>query len=131
MQQYLVRYSKHFNLEPHIRLHTLIEQIIFDEQRQQWVLEVGGRTKEYFDKLVIANGGMVRVPNVPQIEGMEKFKGTSDHSQSFKQPAKFEGKRVMVVGFGNSAADTATQLAGIADKVYLAHRHGARVVSRF
>ncbi|KAJ4366285.1 hypothetical protein N0V83_007921 [Neocucurbitaria cava] len=130
LQQYLVSYSKHFNLGSHIRLHTLIEQITFDEQRQQWVLEIGGRTKEYFDRLVIANGGMVRVPNVPKIEGMEKFKGTSDHSQSFKQPAKFEGKRVMVVGFGNSAADTATQLAGIADKVYLAHRHGARILPR-
>jgi dimethylaniline monooxygenase (N-oxide forming) len=36
----------------------------------------------------------------------------------------------MVVGFGNSAADTATQLVGTASKVYISHRHGARILPR-
>ncbi|CAO2658055.1 Nn.00g073150.m01.CDS01 [Neocucurbitaria sp. VM-36] len=130
VQQYLVSYLENFNLEPRIRLDTSIEQITFDEQRQQWVLHIKGKAHEYFDKLIIANGGMVGLPNVPTIEGIEEFKGTSVHSRAFKQPTMFEGKRVMVVGFGNSAADTATQLASIADKVYLAHRHGARVLPR-
>ena len=35
----------------------------------------------------------------------------------------------MVLGFGNTAADMATELAPIADEVYLAHRHGAVIVS--
>lgn len=35
----------------------------------------------------------------------------------------------MVLGFGNTAADMATELAPIADQVYLAHRHGAIIVS--
>lgn len=71
---------------------------------------------------------MVGAANVPVKAGLDKFAGTSVHSQAFKQPKAYTGKRVMVVGFGNSAADTATQLAGVADQVYLAHRHGARVV---
>lgn len=36
----------------------------------------------------------------------------------------------MVIGFSNSAADTATSLVGIAKKVYLAHRHGSRILPR-
>lgn len=36
----------------------------------------------------------------------------------------------MLVGFGNSAADTSTQLVGVASKIYLAHRHGARILPR-
>jgi thioredoxin reductase len=34
----------------------------------------------------------------------------------------------MILGFGNTAADIATELAPLADQVYLAHRHGAIIV---
>ena len=84
---------------------------------------------QYFDKVVIAIGGMTSLPNIPLIEGLEKFKGTILHSRAFKKPEEFAGKRVMVVGFGNTAADTATVLANVAEKVYIAHRNGARIVS--
>jgi dimethylaniline monooxygenase (N-oxide forming) len=128
VQQYLIDYTKHFNLEPYMRLGTSIKQITFDEERQEWVLDIEGGNKEYYDKVVVAIGGMVGKASTPTIEGIEKFAGSSVHSQAFKRPADYEDKRVMVVGFSNSAADTATQLVGVADKVYMAHRHGARIV---
>jgi dimethylaniline monooxygenase (N-oxide forming) len=128
VQQYLVDFSKHFKLEPYMRLSTSIKQITFDDERQKWVLNIKGGDKEYYDKVVVAIGGMVGKANLPVIEGIEKFAGSSVHSQAFKRPKDYKNKRVMVVGFSNSAADTATQLVGVADKVYMAHRHGARVV---
>jgi dimethylaniline monooxygenase (N-oxide forming) len=128
VQQYLVAYAEHFNLNPSIRLNTRIRQITLDEGRQKWVVQVEGEDTQYFDKVVIATGGMVSKAHMPAVEGINKFAGVSIHSQAFKRPSDYQGKRVMVVGFSNSAADTATQLAGIADKVYIAHRHGARVV---
>lgn len=78
---------------------------------------------------MVAIGGMTSLPNVPVIEGLEKFSGTALHSRAFKKPEQLAGKRVMVVGFGNTAADTATALANVAEKVYIAHRNGARIVS--
>lgn len=92
-------------------------------------MQIQDESAQYFDKVVMATGGMVAKPHMPTIEGMDQFAGTSIHSQSFKRPGEFKGKRVMVVGFSNTAADTATSLVGIADKIYMAHRHGARVVS--
>jgi dimethylaniline monooxygenase (N-oxide forming) len=77
---------------------------------------------------VIATGGVNGVPTHPKIEGEDIFRGKIMHSRAFKRPGDFAGKRVMVVGFGNTAADTATQLAGVAGEVYLSHRHGAYVV---
>ncbi|KAH7394578.1 dimethylaniline monooxygenase 2 [Pyrenochaeta sp. MPI-SDFR-AT-0127] len=130
VQQYLANYANHFNLAPRLRLNTCIKQVTFDENRKKWVLDIEGHGLEYFDKTVIAIGGMVGKPNLPAIEGMEKLGANSVHSRAFKRPQDFEGKRVMVVGFGNSAADTATQLVGVAGKVYLAHRHGARILPR-
>jgi dimethylaniline monooxygenase (N-oxide forming) len=128
VQQYLIDYAKNFKLEPYMRLSTLVKQIKFDEERQKWVVDIEGGDKEYFDKVVVAIGGMVGKASLPIIEGIEKFAGPSIHSQAFKRPQDYEKKRVLVVGFSNSAADTATQLMGVADKVYMAHRHGARIV---
>lgn len=128
VQEYLVSYMEHFKLEPYVRLNTCIEKIMFDEEGQKWVVGFGGGEKEYFDKVVVAIGGMIGKANMPNVDGIEKFGGISVHSQVFKRPMDYEGKKVMVVGFSNSATDTATQLVGVAEKVYMAHRHGSRIV---
>lgn len=124
----MLSYAKHFDLEPHFRLNSRIQQILFDDEQHKWTITIQDESPKYFDKVVIAIGGLVGSANMPSIEGLDNFTGISIHSQNFKQPKKYAGKRVMVVGFGNSAADTATQSVGIADKVYIAHRHGARLV---
>ncbi|KAI4647400.1 uncharacterized protein J4E79_010258 [Alternaria viburni] len=95
VQQYLTNYSKHFGLEPYMRLNTAIEQITFDDEREKWVVDVKGGGKEYFDKVVVAIGGMVGKASLPVIEGVERFAGPSVHSQAFKRPADYKGKRVM------------------------------------
>ncbi|KAH3958799.1 hypothetical protein HBH98_202490 [Parastagonospora nodorum] len=130
VHQYLVSYAEHFNLEPHFRLSVSIQEISFDSDRQQWVVRIAKHNDQYFDKIVVTIGGMVGQPSMPSVPGLEDFEGLSIHVKSFKRPQNFTGKRVMVVGFGNSAADTSTQLVGAASKIYLAHRHGARVVPR-
>lgn len=93
-------------------------------------MKIEGKEDKYFDKVLIAIGGMVGQPNMPKTEGLENFQGKSIHARYFKRPSDFAGKKVMVVGFGNSAGDTSIQLVGVADKVYLAHRHGARILPR-
>jgi dimethylaniline monooxygenase (N-oxide forming) len=130
VHQYLTSFAEHFNLYKHIELGVSIKQITLDDEKQKWVINVEGQGKRYFDKVVIANGGMVARPLIPQIEGLDTFKGISVHTQSFKRPKDYAGKRVMVVGFGNSAGDTSTQLVAVADKVYISHRHGARILPR-
>ncbi|KAI4610640.1 hypothetical protein J4E83_008254 [Alternaria metachromatica] len=130
VQQYLTDYSKHFGLEPYMRLSTAIEQITFDDEREKWVVDVKDGGKEYFDKVVVAIGGMVGKANLPVIEGVEKFAGPSVHSQAFKRPADYKGKRVMVVGFSNSAADTSTQLFPRRIKgVPIDHTHNLRLAT--
>jgi dimethylaniline monooxygenase (N-oxide forming) len=130
VHEYLTSYAEHFNLEPHFRLSAPIQQITFDDKQQKWAVTVDGEDSRYFDKVVVAIGGVVGLPYIPTIDGLEKFEGVSVHARAFKRPQDFSGKRVMVVGFGNSAADAAAQLVGVADKVYIAHRHGARIVPR-
>lgn len=50
-------------------------------------------------------------------KGIEKFKGQYFHSRQYKSPEGFEGKRILVVGIGNSASDIAVELSKKAAQV--------------
>jgi dimethylaniline monooxygenase (N-oxide forming) len=88
VHKYLIDYSEHFGLEKHARLKTKVHDARFDEKRRQWGLEISDdeHTKhmEYFDKVVFAMG-TDQIPVVPNISGMEKFRGEKQHSFTFKR----------------------------------------------
>ncbi|CAI9549246.1 unnamed protein product [Staurois parvus] len=70
-------------------------------------------------------------PNLPlhSFPGIEKFKGQYMHNRDYKHPAQYAGKRMLVVGLGNSGADIAVELARTAEKVVLSSRSGSWIMS--
>ena len=136
MEKYLLSYAHHFGLDKKARLSTSVRAARWEAKLNKWRLQISKQGSppsenddwEYFDKVVFCMG-TDQVPMTPKIPGMEKFEGHTEHSVSFKRPETLKGKKVMVLGFGNTAADMATELSKHADQVYLAHRHGAIIVS--
>lgn len=61
------------------------------------------------DMVVIATGN-TRVPDRPTWPGMDQYGGRLLHSADYRSGADFAGQRVLVVGFGNSAAEIAIDL---------------------
>ncbi|WP_228985429.1 NAD(P)-binding domain-containing protein, partial [Streptomyces sp. DH12] len=61
--------------------------------------------------LVVANGHN-HTPRLPEPPYPGTFEGTTSHAHSYREPSAFAGRRVLVVGTGNSAMDIATELAG-------------------
>ncbi|KAJ3958699.1 hypothetical protein N0V92_004689 [Colletotrichum tropicale] len=104
---------------------NISKERIFRFQRE-WVIEIDGSSTEIFDRVIIATG-MNQTPNYPEVKGIQSFSGQQVHSKSFKRPEEFKGKRVLVIGFGNSGADTAASLIGHAKKIYISHREGAYI----
>lgn len=51
------------------------------------------------------------------LPGLEKFEGWYLHSRDYKVPQSFSGKRVVVVGAGNSGVDIAVELSHTAEQV--------------
>ena len=49
--------------------------------------------------------------------GLKLFKGKCFHSREYKEPGIFKGKRVLVIGLGNSGCDIATELSRTAKQV--------------
>ncbi|KAH0618186.1 hypothetical protein JD844_017185 [Phrynosoma platyrhinos] len=59
-----------------------------------------------------------------------KFKGGYFHSRDYKSPDEFTGKRVIVVGIGNSGGDLAVEISRKAKQVFLSTRRGAWIINR-
>jgi len=77
---------------------------------------------------VVMATGIVAAPRVPDLEGRERFRGRIMHSVEYRRPAGFEGRRVLVVGVGNSGGEIASELARARARVTIAVRSGANVV---
>ena len=79
------------------------------------------------DTVVIATG-IVAGPRMPTVPGRERFRGRIMHSIEYRRPAGFQGRRVLVVGVGNSGGEIGSELANAGAKVTVAVRSGANVV---
>ncbi len=64
--------------------------------------------------LVIAATGSFGSPYRPALPGVEQFAGEVIHAADYRRPAPYVGRRVVVVGGGNSAVQIAAELAQVA-----------------
>lgn len=64
---------------------------------------------------VIVATGAFNEPYLPELRGQDEFEGEVLHSASYREPETFRGKRVVVVGAGNSAIQIAVELTSVAD----------------
>jgi len=101
---YLEDYAKRFDLD------ILFDQQVTSAKRidDQWQVQAGS-TLHTAPNLVVACG-YSRQPVRPKWKGMETFPGKIIHSLEYKNGAAFKGKKVLVVGFGNSGGETAIDL---------------------
>jgi len=85
-----------------------------------------------YEHVIVANGHHwdPRWPE-PSFPGAESFPGEQIHAHYYKTPEVLEGKRVLVLGIGNSACDIAVESSRVAAETYLAMRRGAHIVPKF
>ena len=85
------------------------------------------RLKERFDAVIVAVGHY-HAPHVPDIPGLSTWKAAFPerikHSKSYRDPSKFAGKNVLLVGAGVSSTDIAKELNGVAKSIYQVSRGG-------
>ena len=79
---------------------------------------------------VVMATGIVAAPRMPDVAGLERFGGRVIHSVDYRRPAGFQGRRVLVVGVGNSGGEIGSELANAGARVTMAVRSGANVVPR-
>jgi cation diffusion facilitator CzcD-associated flavoprotein CzcO len=132
IRAYLNRYADAFSLRDRIRFQTRVEHA---ERKQGggWRLTLGDGSTEEFDFLIVGNGHHWD-PRTPEFPGT--FDGETIHSHHYigpTDPLDFYGKRVLVVGIGNSGVDIVSELSrkGVAEKVFISTRSGAWVIPKY
>jgi dimethylaniline monooxygenase (N-oxide forming) len=129
---YIESYATKFALHQYVQLDTRVEEVTRSSDVQQWQLRLSknGTIETLACDKVVLTTGTNNLPIIPEIVGRTLFKGTIAHSQAFKRASDYEGKSVIVLGAGTTAADTACELVGHAKNIYFSHRHGNLVMKR-
>lgn len=116
---YLRAFAKEFDLRRHIVFNAEVERIEPIGGRWRVTLK-DGRTA--WHRGVICANGVTWLAALPKWPG--SFSGEIRHSVSYRSPVEFEGKRVLIVGLGNSGADIACDAARHAVSAAVSVRRG-------
>ncbi|GJE99191.1 NAD(P)/FAD-dependent oxidoreductase [Phanerochaete sordida] len=112
---------------------TLVGQPTYNPDTRRWRVTVSraGTSVTLHPKHIVLATGLLGAPYLPSLPGRTNFTGVVLHASAFDSPAPFEGKRVVVVGAGNSAIDVCQDLATRgAASVTMVQRSPTVVVSR-
>ena len=122
--EYLEDYARQFNIEPELG----VEVNRIERTEGGWRVETSAGAR-VAARVVLATG-YTRTPHIPDWPGLESFTGSFRHSSDYREPSAYAGRKVLVVGSGNSAADIAVELSRVAAEVQLSVRTPPNIVRR-
>jgi len=125
MQQYFESYADHFGLTPHLQLNTEVSRVLPADDHSstgRWqVILTNGKTRLY-QTVTIANGHNWS-PRKVTFPG--EFSGEIMHSNAYESWEQLQGKRVLVVGYGNTGCDISVDASRVAQCAHISMRSGA------
>jgi hypothetical protein len=134
MYNYLKKYADKFHITERIRFRTKVISIDKDDLKDSnvpWMIKIETADGDYqtfeFDFVVVATG-LFSTPYKPTFRGQNKFSGSILHTSDVKTHEQLTGKRVVVIGGGKSAADTATTAALYGQSCHMISRRSHWVV---
>ncbi|MGE7956094.1 flavin-containing monooxygenase [Pseudomonas sp. NPDC089530] len=110
IHDYLRHCARTYGLEAHLHFGAEVSHAEFDEGEACWrVTRSDGQVHR--SRLLISATGQLSRPALPQLPGMQTFKGHVFHSASWDHHYPLAGKRVAVIGTGASAIQFVPQIA--------------------
>ena len=104
-----------YSLRQHCRFHTSLDKAEWDPDANMWRIETRdvrtGETHVARATALIPAIGVLLVPKLPKLQGIESFNGTLFHSARWRHDIDLHGKRVGVLGNGSSAYVVLTSLS--------------------
>lgn len=126
---YFESYVDHFGFRDRIELERSVEHVARSDDGG-WLVTLDGGEARRFDAVVVANGHHWD-PRWPEPRFPGRFGGVEMHSHAYLDAEPFRGKRVVVVGMGNSAMDIAVESSEVAARTFLAARRGAWILPKY
>jgi Flavin-binding monooxygenase-like len=131
---YLERYAAHFGLAKHIWFGTEVVAVT-PAGEGRWDVTTrstgGGASRvQRYAAVVVANGHNW-APKTPAFTGLTTYHGLMIHASAYKDPAQLRGRRVLVIGGGNTGCDIAVEAAQQAAVVWHSTRRGYWYVPKY
>jgi len=131
MHRYLVAYAEHFGVAPHIRFNSRVTRVrpAFTPGRApaRWELELADGSVMTFDAVIVASGHLAKALHDPSLQA---FSGEYLHAHDYREPEPYVGKRICVVGIGNSACDIASDVCVTSPRCVLVARSGVVILPK-
>ncbi len=129
IQNYILEVVEKYNLRPFIRFNQEVTGAEFDEFTAQWTVNTGDGQRLQANHVVMASGPL-HVPQIPNIKGLDKFKGKVFHSAQWDHNYNLHGKKVVSIGTGGSAIQYVPEIAPDVEQLYVFQRTPAWVIPR-
>lgn len=123
--QYTRDFAEAYGLRDRIRFRTAVEDV--ERSGDHWTVTLDDGTRHRYRAVVCATG-VTWAPRMPEHPG--SFDGEIRHSSTYRSAEEFQGKRVLVVGLGNSGADIACDAATAADAAFVSIRRGYHLIPK-
>ena len=131
---YFEAYVDHFGFRRTIEFQTSVTRVT-KEPDGQWLVRLrhvnGGEDEERRYSAVLVANGHHWDPLLPDPPFPGTFAGRELHAHHYKSKDELRGKRVVVVGMGNSAMDIAVESSEVAERTFLSGRRGVHVIPKY
>lgn len=132
MAHYLASYADHHGLRDCIRFNARVTTVRpapnYDDAAPRWEIRINHGDPEFFDTVIVATGHLTKPLEVTEFR--DNFGSGYLHSHAYKDPADFAGKRVCIVGVGNSGMDIAADLCTTAELCVLVARSTPLIIPK-
>ena len=114
---YYQQYAKTFDIHP-----VLSQKVTRLAQTDEaWTVDTEAGTSYAAQNVIVATG-INRIPKLPTWEGQDQFEGQIIHAKSYKNAKPYKGRKVLIVGMGNTGAEIALHFARQGDKPHVSLR---------
>lgn len=129
IQAYLADVVDQFGITPQVRFDSDVERATFDEESGRWRLKIADGEEVEAEVLITACGQLTRA-SIPDVQGLDRFKGELFHSAHWDPEFDASGKRIAVLGTGASAIQFVPQVAPVAQRLTVFQRSAPWILAK-